>query len=176
MSSNVSLFITSNGTVDDFKSQCNLSPGGLPAANNFVDYLSGLTGGNVSGAQLKFLVGGTCAVGSITQTSTGAANGETLTVAGVTFTARTSGATGNEWNRSNTVATSATNLAAAINASEDTKYTVYCTASGGVVTVNVLQPGTIGNLVLITESCSNTTRVSPAGGTDGSVIYTLNLT
>jgi len=173
MSSRIELVITSNGTALDFKSQCNLAPLGLPALNNFIDYLSGLAGGNVSGATLVFGVGAVRAVGSITQTSTGAANGETLTVAAVTFTARTSGATGNEWNRSDTVATSATNLAAAINASTDTNPYVSASASAGVVTVTVLEPGVLGNTITITESCSNTTRVTPVGGADGTS-YTIN--
>lgn len=174
MSSKVNLVITSNGSAADFKSQCNLAPLGLPALNNFINYLAGLAGGNSIGASLLFNVGAVSAVGTITQTTTGAANGETLTVAGVTFTARTSGATGNEWNRSNTVATSATNLAAAINASTDTNQIVVASASAGVVTVTVIEPGAEGNSILITESCSNTTAVTPAGGTDGTN-YTLNL-
>ncbi len=175
MSSKVNLVITSNGTALDFISQCNLKPLGLPALNNFIDYLGGLAGGNsISAPTLVFDVGAVSAVGSITQTTTGAANGETLTVAGVTFTARTSGATGNEWNRNNTVATSATNLAAAINASTDTNQIVVASASAGVVTVTVIEPGAEGNSVLIEESCSNTSRISPTGGADGTS-YTVTL-
>jgi len=174
MSSKVNLVITSNTSALDFISQCNLKPLGQPAIQNFANYIAGVLGGNEAGASFRFDVGAISAVGSITQTSTGAANGETLTVAGVTFTARTSGATGNEWNRSNTVATSATNLAAAINASEDTNHIVSASASGGVVTVTVIQPGEIGNSVLITESCSNTTCVTPAGGVDGTA-YSISL-
>lgn len=174
MSSLVNLLITSNGTKADFQSQCNLAPLGLPAVNNFADYISGLTGGALSGASLYFKVGAVAAVGTITQTSTGAANDETLTVAGVTFTAKTSGATGNEWNRSNTVSVSATNLAAAINASADTNIYVVASADAGVVTVTALQPGVLGNLITITESCSNTSCVTPAGGTNGTT-YSISL-
>jgi hypothetical protein len=173
MSSKIELVITSNGTALDFKSQCNLAPLGSVAINNFIDYLAGVVSGSIIGANFVFGVGAVRAVGSITQTSTGAANGETLTVAGVTFTARTSGATGNEWNRSDTVATSATNLAAAINASTDTNPYVIAEAAAGVVTVTVLEPGVLGNLVTITESCSNTSRVTPVGGLNGTQ-YTIN--
>lgn len=171
MSSLTRLVITAPQPVAGFKSVCDLAPGQFPAANNFINYLSGLTGGNYS-ATLAFKVGAVQASGTITQTSTGAANGETLVVAGITFTARTSGATGNEWNRNNTVATSATNLAAAINASTD--LTGICTATSllGVVTITASVPGLMGNGLVITESCSNTTCVTFASGTDGTA-YTL---
>lgn len=162
-----------SGSVDDFKSECDLVPLALPGLQNFENWLSGVSAGLRSGL-FSFNVGAVQAVGSITQTSTGAANDETLTVAGVTFTAKTSGATGNQWNRSDTVATSATNLAASINASADTNIYVSASASEGVVTVTVLQPGVLGNLVTITESCANTTCVTPAGGTEGT-LYTLDL-
>ncbi len=174
MSSLQRLLITSNGTKAGFQSVCDLAPGRLPAANNFVNYLTGLIGGTLQGAYLGFAVGAIQAVGTITQTSTGAANDETLTVCGVTFTAKTSGATGNQWNRNNTVATSATNLAAAINASADTNIYVTATSALGVVTVTMIQPGVLGNVPTITESCSNTSCVSFAGGTEGTV-YNIDL-
>lgn len=115
------------------------------------------------------------ASGTITQTSTGAANGQTLTVAGVTFTARTSGATGNEWNRSNTVATSATNLAAAINASSSLTGIATAAAAAGVVTVSAAQKGLMGNaLVMANVDCSNTTVVSFANGAADPTAKTLS--
>lgn len=174
MSSLVNLLITSNGTKADFQSECNLAPLGLPAVNNFSNYIQGLTGGAIIGASLAFKVGAIQSVGTITQTSTGAANGETLTVAGVTFTARTSGASGNEWNRNNDVTVSAAALAAAINASTDTNIYVVATSALGVVTVTALMPGVLGNLILITEACSNTSCVTPAGGTNGTT-YSISL-
>lgn len=174
MASKINLVMTSNGTALDFISQCNLKPLGSVAINNFLDYVGGSVGGNVSGVSYVFGVGAVQAVGTITQTSTGAANTETLTVAGVTFTARTSGASGNEWNRNNDVSISAANLAAAINASAATNIYVSATSLVGVVTVTVTQPGLLGNLVAITESCSNTSCVTPAGGLDGTA-YSISL-
>jgi len=174
MASLQGLVISSSASADSFKSDCNLAPSGLDAANNFVDYLTGLIGGALPGASLAFNVGMAKAAGSITQTSTGAANGETLTVCGVTFTARTSGATGNEWDRDNDVSVSATNLAASINASTDTNIYVSAVAVAGVVTITMLKPGVIGNVPTITESCSNTTCVTFAGGSEGTA-YTIDL-
>lgn len=169
------LIINTVGDADQFKSLCNLAPGKLDSVNNFQDFIGGLLGGSTPGASLTFNIAAVQAEGTITQTSTGAANGETLTVAGVTFTARTSGAVGNEWDRDNDVAISATNLAASINASADTNIYVSASSSEGVVTVTVLQPGVLGNLLAITESCSNTTCVTPAGGTEGTAYSTIQL-
>ncbi len=96
-------------------------------------------------------------------------------MAGVTFTARTSNATGNEWNRSNTVATSATNLAAAINASTATNIYVVASAAAGVVTITSIVPGAVANLIVVANvDCANTTVVTPAGGAEGTA-YSLDL-
>ena len=59
----------------------------------------------------------TPATATLTFSSTGPTNNETFTLGNVTFTAKTSGATGNQFNISSTPAVVATNLAAAINAS-----------------------------------------------------------
>lgn len=174
MSSLQRLVITSNGTALDFKSFCNLAPGQIPALNNFIDYLGGISAGAIQGAALAFKVGAVQASGTITQTSTGAANSQTCTICGITFTAKTSGATGNEWNRDNDVSISAANLAAAINASASLTGIVTATALVGVVTVKAVVPGLIGNgLVMANVNLANTTIVSFAAGTDGTA-YNLN--
>ena len=56
------LIINSDLSAAGFKSVCDLAPLQLPAANNFVDYLSGLTGGNYMGL-LSFKVGAVQAAG-----------------------------------------------------------------------------------------------------------------
>lgn len=164
---------TGNLTADGFNSVCPLTNGRQESAISLANFVSALPAG-VNPSLVSINVGAVQAVGTITQTSTGAANNETLTVAGVTFTAKTSGATGNQWNRSDTVATSATNLAAAINASADVNIYVSATSLLGVVTVTVTQPGVLGNLVAITESCANTACVTPAGGSEGT-LHTIDL-
>lgn len=167
--------ITSNGTVAGFKSVCDLAPGGLPAANNFVDYLTGIIGGSLQGASLAFKVGAVQAAGTLTVATGGSANNETCSICNVTFTAKTSGATGNQFNISATAATQATNMAAAINASSDLTGKVTASASEGVVTITAVVPGLIGNgLQLSAGTLANVTLGAFANGTDGTA-YNIDL-
>lgn len=175
MSSLQRLILTTDGTTADFKSQCNLAMGGLDAVNSFVDYVAGVTGGNLGGAKLEFQVGAVQASGTITFASTGPTNGQTGTICGVTFTAVNATPGDNEFIRSNTPAVNATNLAAAINASEDLAGIVTASANLAVVTVTCVVPGAIGNgLVMASVNWSNTTVVSFAGGDDGTA-YSIDL-
>lgn len=147
-----------------------MAPGSLPALNNIVDFLAGLAGGERIGALLTWKVGAIQASGTIVQTSTGAANSQTCTILGVTFTALTSGHVSTEatWNRNNTVATSATNLAASINEYAPFTGIVTALASSGTVTITCVVPGLVGNgLVMANVNLANTTITSFASGTDG---------
>jgi len=83
MSSLQRLVITYGGTAADFKSVCDLSPGQLPALNNFLDFIGGLSAGANQGAVLAFNVGAVQAAGTATFTSTGPTNGQTCTICGV---------------------------------------------------------------------------------------------
>lgn len=168
------LVIDSNGTSDDFKSQCNLAPGGLPAANNFADYIGGLIGGNLMGADLSFKVGAVKATATLTVSSTGSANDETCSICNVTFTAKTSGATGNQFNISSTPATQAANMAAAFNASANLAGKVVAEANGAVVTLTAVVPGLIGNALQISEALSNVALSAFANGSDGTA-YDIDL-
>jgi hypothetical protein len=175
MSSLQRLVITSNGTALDFISQCDLKPLGLPAVNSVVDYFAGLSGGNVSGASLAWKVGCVQAVGTITIATTGPTNGQTATLFGVTWTAKTSGAAAAaEWTVSTNATTAAANLAASINGYVAFQGIVSATSLAGVVTVTAAVPGKIGNgLFMVNVDYSNATFVSLAGGTDGTA-YTIN--
>ena len=169
MSSFQTLVIESPLTAVGFKSVCNLAPGKIPAVVNFENYLGAVVGGNQS-AKLTWEVGAVKASGTITQATTGAANAQTLTILGVTFTALTSGhvAAAATWNRNNTVATSAANLAASINEYVLFSGVLVASAAAGVVTVTCVVPGLIGNsLVIANVDCANTTVVSLAGGLGG---------
>lgn len=105
------------------------------------------------------------ASGTVTFTSTGPTNNETMTIAGITFTAKTSGATGNQFNISVTPATVAANLAAAINGSSSLSGICTATSALGVVTVTAYNAGLIGNgLVMANVNLANTTVVSFANG------------
>lgn len=170
------LIINSDLSVAGFKSVCDLSMGGLDAANNFADYWGGLLGGNYL-ALLSFAVGAVQASGTITIASTGPTNNQTCTIAGVTFTAKTSGAVpaSSEFNISATPATVATSLALAINSTVSLSGVISASAALGVVTVTAAIPGAIGNgLVMANVNLSNTTFVSFAGGDNGTA-YSIDL-
>jgi len=98
--------------------------------------------------------------------------GQALTVNGVTFTARASGAVANEFN----IATgaNAAPLAAAINASVTAKIKNQVKAtvvSAQVIKLEAVVPGTGGNLFTVTENLDNFTlaggATAMAGGTEG---------
>lgn len=155
-------------TADDFKSICPLAALGLPALQSLEQYFAMLQGGLQSTTSLKVLVGAVQAAGTFTFSSTGPANDETCIVAGVTFTAKTSGATGNQFNISATPATVASNFAAAVNASSSLSGIVTASALLGVVTLTAVVPGLVGNgLYCSAGTLSNTVVVTPAGGSDG---------
>lgn len=134
----------------------------------FAKFLQGIAMGFNPGTAL-FRSGPVQATATLTFASTGPANNEAFTVCGTTFTAKTSGATGNQWNRSDTVATSAANLAAAINASATAKVTGAVTASSalGVVTFTANDPGTVGNGIEIAVGTLANTTLSSGGFTGG---------
>ncbi len=170
------LIINSDLSTVGFQSVCDLSMGGLDAANNFSNYISGLLGGNYM-ALLSFAVGAVQASGTITVATTGPTNGQTCTIAGVTFTAKTSGAVpaNSEFNISATPATVATSLALAINSTVSLSGVVSATSALGVVTVTAAVPGTVGNgIVIANVNLSNTTFVTLAGGDNGTA-YSIDL-
>lgn len=176
MSALTRLILTSNGTAADFKSQCNLSMGGLDAVSNFSAYVDGVTGGNM-GAKFAFQVGATQATSTFTFASTGPTNGQTCTICGVTFTAVTSSATGNQFNISATPATVAANLATAINAATSMAGIVTASSLAGVCTLTAVAPGKMGNgLVAANVNLSNTTVASFAASaaSDGTA-YSIDL-
>lgn len=114
------------------------------------NYAWSQSGSNVTLLPASALGGGANGPVSATSTwtfsSTGPTNGETCTVANITFTAETSGATGNQFNISSTPATVAANFAAAINGSTNLKGIVTASAGGtAVVTLTSVVPGLIGN-------------------------------
>lgn len=108
---------------------------------------------------------------STTGTFTGApVADQTMVINGVTFTAKSSGATGNQFNIGSTVTETAANLVAAINASTTAGIinTVRATYAAGVVTFYSVVPGSVGLNIPITESLDNFTLAQvtfTAGGT-----------
>lgn len=160
--------ISSDETAAEIKSIIELDQGGPCALQSYDNYFSGINGGMYR-ALLDVYVGAVQA--SATMTSTGAATAtETFTLLNVVFTARASGATGNEFNVSGTVATQAANIAAAINASTDLAGKVTATSLLGVVTITSVLPGLLGNGLQFSEALTNVTITQFTGGTDGDTL------
>lgn len=128
----------------------------------------------VDGAQIAYAKISTGSVqASATITSTGsAANNETMSIANVTLTAKTSGAiaASGEFNISATPAVQAANIAAAINAVPGLSGIVAASALLGVVTVTAVQPGKSGNGLLMSEALTNVTVTQFASGSDGTQV------
>ena len=113
------------------------------------------------------------ATGTLTVSAGGSSNNETCVIAGVTFTAKTSGATGNQFNISATAATQAASMVTAINASTDLTGIVTAAAVAGVVTISAAQKGLIGNGIAISESLTNVAisgALLTAGAADATAI------
>lgn len=168
------LIINSDLSAVGFKSVCDLSPGQLPAAENFANYIAGLMGGNYM-ALLSFAVGAVQAAGTLTVAAGGSANGQAGTLLNTTLTAVTSGAdpTMGQFNISATAATQAASMVTAINTVLSTK--VLATNLLGVVTITALVPGVVGNgLQISAGNLANVTAGAFAAGSDGTA-YALDL-
>lgn len=143
-------------------------------------WLRGQAGGTFSqNLVLRLNIGAVAGSAVLTVSSTGSVNNETMVLAGVTFTAKTSGATGNQFNISATPTTQAANMVAAFNASADLAGIVTASNVAGVITLTAVVPGIVGNALVVTESLTNvavtTSFATAATGVDGT-IYTLDLT
>jgi hypothetical protein len=135
---------------------------------NFAKWLAGKDGGR--GLHLRTVKNAVRATLNGTFTGDPTA-GQALTINGVTFTARASGAVANEFN----IATgaNAAPLVAAINASVTAKIAGIVKAevvSAQVLKLTCLIPGTIGNLCTVSENMDNFTLAGGAtamsGGTE----------
>lgn len=103
------------------------------------------------------------------------ANNETFVLLGVTFTAKTSGATGNEFNIGATKADTAENIRVAVlnSSSNLIKQCILPSAVGDVVTFTSRIPGVVGNasggLFTLTSSALGPVETNFAGGTTDTV-------
>lgn len=159
------LQISSDETTAEIESIINIEQGSQAALQSYENYFAGILGGQYR-ATIYASIGTVQA--TATMTSTGAATAaETFTLCNVVFTARASGATGNEFNVSGTVATQAANIAAAINASSNLTGIVTATSALGVVTITASVPGLSGNALQFSEALTNVTITQFTGGTAG---------
>jgi hypothetical protein len=169
MSSHIRAVITAPESVVQLASIVPM-PDSKQGANNVINYLSALVGGSKNGSiEIKLGAIKASLLGTFTGDPTA---GQALTINGVTFTARASGASTNEFN----IVTGAngTALAAAINASTTAGIAGIVEASSAsaqVVTVTCKVPGLVGNAIACTENMDNFTLAGSAtklaGGTDG---------
>lgn len=126
-----------------------------------IDTLRGMVSGNSRGntgsptyaEQITVTDGTTCAYASQTVTfSAPTALNDTLTIGGIAFTAKTSGATGNQWNIGASATLDAAACAAAINANTTINKVLTATSSSGVLTLTMKIPGNVGNLITLAKS------------------------
>lgn len=132
------------------------------------DFVRGLAGGARQGA-MELAKGAARARARLIIEGSGPANGEAFQLCGVTFTARTSGAVGNEFNVSATPTIVAENIIAAVNGSASARVTgaVIAIAQDGIVTFAARVPGAEGNGFVLSGSLSNTSVVDFSGGSNG---------
>ncbi len=143
----------------------------------FGAYLHAIAGAVYSGSAHE-VTGAVNAYGLITSTGT-ATNGDVMTVANVTLTAKTSSAdpTAGEFDISGTVAVQAANIALAINSDDDFAGIVTATSALGVVTVTSVAPGAMGNgTELDIGTMHNMSVTAFAHGVDGTTFdYAIGL-
>lgn len=176
MSSHQRIVITSNGTLADFNSLCDLTPGNQPAMISFQNYINGITSGSIPGALMHFKIGALKASGTITFASFAA--DDTITIAGVTLTAKASGASGPQFNIGVSPTDNGTAAAAAakINSYASFSGIVVATATLAVVTVTAEVPGLIGNAIgLAISAHGSASGALLTAGSDGTA-YNIDLT
>jgi len=136
------------------------------SGQNLVNYFAGLVSGVRSAALLEFAVG--AGQSSATLTFSGLPTAaETMVLGNSTITARASGATGLEFNIGGTATITATNLVNLINTNATLRALFIASSAAGVVTIQVLVPGPVGNAVQVSEGMTNTTVTAFSGGTVG---------
>ena len=124
-------------------------------------------------AYLIMAVGPVQASGTVTFSSL--ANNDTVTVNGVVFTAKTSGATGNvQFNLGANDTAAAANFVVKLNASTAPNKivnTILATSAGAVTTITMIPGGQVGNLgTLAISAHGSVSGANLTGGTDGSVV------
>jgi phage tail sheath gpL-like len=137
------------------------------AIRELINLMEGMASGTYNGAMNVKL-------GAVQASKTGTFTGnptaaDTVTVNGVAFTARASGAVANEYNIGADATANAAALAASINASVTAGIVDVVLASSalGVITFKSKQAGKVGNSIVLSESTGNFTLAGTvlAGGT-----------
>lgn len=100
---------------------------------------------------------------------------DTVTIGGVTLTAKASGANGTtQFNKQTSATVTAENLATCINANTTLNKHVVASAATGTVTVTAKMKGSIGNLIVMSTSDATafalTQMASGTGGPEGTAV------
>ena len=179
MANNYVITMSTNTSVADMTDKLAVSSNKPhTACQKLIEYLRAAMSKTVADRlqTLRFQLGAVQATGTVVFTATQPVANETITINGVAFTAKASGATGNQYNFGAASApgaiASATSLAAAINASATAGILGVVTADNAAgtlptVTVTAVTPGIVGNSLVISESTTGTTAVSFASGAEG---------
>lgn len=142
--------------------------------------ISGILAGTFQAGIASFNIGSALATATVTIGAGDFANNDTITINGIAFTAKTSGATGNQFNIGASLTETAENLVAAITNSTTKliKQTVKAENTGAVITLTSRLAGVIGNttatggLFTLAKSAANVTLTATwAGGTDLTTEY-----
>lgn len=152
------------------------SDNGVTNVNNLIRLLRGINGGSYAGGTCRVIRNAVAATGILTFTGAPTAD-ETFVLNGVTFTAKDSGATGNQFNIGGSVTLTAAAVVAAVNASTTAGVAGAVTASNvaGVVTFTAIVPGKAGNGFTVADSLTNAT-VTAANFTGGAEDQSLSFT
>lgn len=154
------------------------------AVNGLINHLAAMTVGAAGGSIDAFAstTAPVAATGTITLTNASIANNDTVTIGGVALTAKSSGATGAQFNIGANATLTAAALAAAATAHATLGALFTTTSALGVVTVTCKVKGLLGNCVGLATSngtgfaVSAATLASGAGGAQGTVTtYRLGL-
>lgn len=148
--------------------------------NKLANHCVALASGNKTGTTVISYNNGNAVRATNTITWTGAStNNDTIVVNGVTFTAKTSGATGNQWNIGSSASTAAANFASAYNSSTSGTL-VSANALSGVVTLTAKTYGTVGNGYTASDGTDSGSVVTVgaaafSGGANDSATYSYNV-
>lgn len=161
MSVQISVVIQSNDDLTQLKFDTLSPQESMESLSNYLDKLSAGCGH----ASVDMRSGGGAASGTVTLASMVAT--DTVTVGNQVFTCVASGATANQFNVGVSDTATATNLAAAINASSSMAGVASATSAVAVVTVTSARYGAIGNLVALAISAhGSVSSATLSGGTN----------
>jgi hypothetical protein len=143
----------------------------MTASLKLVDYMKSIASGMLSS---KVVAGVNPAKASGTFEGNTVIATDAIAINGTTFTAVSSGATGNQFNIGGDDAETMANLAAAINASTDVNELVEATAEDEVVTITAKYPGILGNAITISSADATITASGArlSGGDQGAEVRT----